>query len=264
MSAPLPEIGTLWIGGALGPIERLCLASMVANGHRVTLYSYVPDPEGLPAGVEVADAAQILPAREIFTYKKTGSYATFADWFRIEMIARTGKVWLDTDIALMRPFDSPEAYFFLGGPHRNYGEMVNNCVLKYPSDSDLARALCGYFAHPARLLRFVPWHSAVRLTLRRALSGHWALSRFRWGAFGMAVLKRETTRLNLGAYVHHDPARFIEGAENIMAANSAATVDPARIEMLHFITSGVRRQGFDPARPEPGSLYELALRRYGL
>lgn len=80
----------------------------------------------------------------------------------------------------------------------------------------------------------------------------------------MAVLKRETARLNLTAYVHHDPARFIEGAENTMAANSAATVDPARIEMLHFITSGVRRQGFDPARPEPGSLYELALRRYGL
>lgn len=261
MTSELPEIGSLWIGGPLRYIERLCLTSMVQNGHRVTLYSY--DPIEVPDGVERADAALILPRDNIFTYKKTGSYATFADWFRIEMIARTGKIWLDTDILLMAPFDDPEPYFFLGGPHRHYGDMVNNCVLKYPSASEFSRDLQRYFQEPYRLLRFVPWHSALRLSVKRAMTGKWDLSRFRWGAFGMGLLKRETARHGLEGYVHKAGSAFVEGARDIMAQDSAVGRDVSQIRLMHLITSSVGKHGLDPLRPKPGSLYEIAVGRYG-
>ena len=51
----LPVIHMFWHGAPLSRVERLCLASFVANGHPVHLYVY-DEPAGVPAGVRLRDA----------------------------------------------------------------------------------------------------------------------------------------------------------------------------------------------------------------
>ena len=59
----------LWIGSRLSALERLSIASFLANGHPVHLYAYGPI-EGIPAGTTLRDAREILPESEVFTYSE--------------------------------------------------------------------------------------------------------------------------------------------------------------------------------------------------
>ena len=55
----LPDVVTFW-HGPLDRLRRLCLASQVAAGHKVTVYSFEPIAD-LPDGVGNAEAEAILP-----------------------------------------------------------------------------------------------------------------------------------------------------------------------------------------------------------
>jgi len=77
------QIVSLWIGGELGAIERLSLRSFVAHGHPVALYSY-GEVTGVPAGVELRDAAALLPHAMAMTLRyANGSFALFSNMFRM-------------------------------------------------------------------------------------------------------------------------------------------------------------------------------------
>ena len=54
-------VNGLWIGPRLSPLERLCVSSFVRHGNRFRLWLYGPMEEGVPAGVEVADANEVMP-----------------------------------------------------------------------------------------------------------------------------------------------------------------------------------------------------------
>ena len=56
----LDIIQSLWIGDSLSVMERLSLSSFLKNGHEVHLYTY-GGVKGVPAGVVVKDAAEIVP-----------------------------------------------------------------------------------------------------------------------------------------------------------------------------------------------------------
>lgn len=251
-ASALPSIGTLWIGGELPFIERLCVSTMVAQGHDVTLYAY--GDIRAPAGVRVVDAATIIPSDRVFTYKKTGSYATFADWFRLRMIAETGKVWLDADVALLRPFAPKDPYFFVGGRHRSYGRMVNNYVLHMPADSALCRDALSYFENPGKFLKYMTWHRAARLRLGRAVGGNWDLSQFRWGVFGMGFLTELVGQHGLMGSVAIDAPFVIEGTLDILAKTSPEVVE--RIAIAHYYSSALKGQSIAHAVPTPGSIHE--------
>jgi hypothetical protein len=87
---------TLWIGPQLGAVERACLKSVISQGHPLALYCY-DVPEGVPTGVEVRDAASILPRDRVIRHR-SGSVAIFANWFRYELQRRELGIWLDTDV----------------------------------------------------------------------------------------------------------------------------------------------------------------------
>jgi hypothetical protein len=128
----------------------------------------------------------IIPRERVFRSKTTGSQATFADWFRLEMIARTGKGRLDADVALLRPLAPRRDYFFTGGEHRSHGQMVNDFVLHLPADSMFCRDMfCrdapDCFENPRKSLKYMDWRRALRLRMPRLASGSWDLSRCRWG-----------------------------------------------------------------------------------
>lgn len=255
MLTGLPKIGTLWTGRDLPTIEWICISSMVKQGHDVTLYTY--DDLLIPHGAKLADAASIIPRDKVFTYKKTGSYATFADWFRLRMIADTGKVWLDADAALLRPFEPKSDYYFVGGDHRSFGRSINNYVLMAPRDSAFIRDALSYFERPGKFLRYMSWHRSARLAVKRAIYGEWDLSQFRWGVFGMGFLTDLVRQHGLDGYVHFGGSEIVEGVENM----KRPMTDKATV--AHFFASGADRSNLTRETLPPGSIIEHLVQQYG-
>ena len=96
----------LWIGERLSNLERLSIASFLANGHAVHLYTY-GDVDRVPPGVVRCDANKILPESAVFTYAGgfgKGSPSAFANGFRYKLLLERGGMYSDTDIVCLRPF----------------------------------------------------------------------------------------------------------------------------------------------------------------
>ena len=87
---------------------------MLSAGHAVTLYS-LEEVMSVPDGVRQADASEIIGDRKPFRWTgkkkfwkkepdvKIGSFAPFADIFRLEMLAATDLLWVDLDAFLLHP-----------------------------------------------------------------------------------------------------------------------------------------------------------------
>jgi hypothetical protein len=139
MAAP---IHMLWIGPRLSALERLSIASFLAHGHQVRLFTY-GDVEGIPAGVEHHDAREVLPASQVFTYASgfgKGSVAGFSNMFRYKLLLDHGGIWCDCDVVCLLPFDFAAEYVIAREripPHApdGAGEKLNPCVMKVPRNS---------------------------------------------------------------------------------------------------------------------------------
>jgi hypothetical protein len=130
----------LWIG-ELSNLERLAMASFVANGHEVHLYAY-EEMDGVPAGVRVIDANTVLPEERIFRYgpaagRVEGSVAIFADRFRYKLLYEKGGWWADADMVCLKPLDLEAAFVF----GYDTATSINNAMLRMPAGSDLAASL---------------------------------------------------------------------------------------------------------------------------
>jgi Mannosyltransferase OCH1 and related enzymes len=104
-------VQSLWIGDRLTTLERLAIASFLANGHRFHLYCY-SEPAGLPSGTILKDASEVLPRNRVFTYAEgfaRGSTAAFSNFFRYKLLLERGGWWVDTDVVCLRPFNLADA-----------------------------------------------------------------------------------------------------------------------------------------------------------
>jgi hypothetical protein len=171
---------TLWIGDSLGPVERACLRSVLRQGHRLALYCY-GNVAGVPEGVEIRDAAAILPEQSVFR-NRDGSVAFFSDWFRYELMARGLGTWVDTDVYLIAPLDLDRPYLF--------GEQepgtINNAILRLPADSPALRDLLQPFA--GKTPDWLPFRPYIASRLREWLTGKAEVARMPWGTTGPAAL----------------------------------------------------------------------------
>ena len=121
-------------------MERLSLASFLAHGHAVHLYTY-GKVNGAPPGVVVRDAAEILPASAIFRYRQHDTCAGFANFFRYKLLLERGGWWADLDVICLAPFDVVEDHVFAGEERTEDGLMATNAVIKAPAGSPvMARA----------------------------------------------------------------------------------------------------------------------------
>lgn len=108
------SIQSLWIGEEFSNIEKLSAYSYIKNNHKYDLYCY-QDVKGVPEGVNIIDANQIIPESEIFTYKSgagKGSFSAFSNIFRYKLIYEKGGYWSDTDVVCLRGFDFNRDYVF--------------------------------------------------------------------------------------------------------------------------------------------------------
>jgi glycosyltransferase involved in cell wall biosynthesis len=90
------------------------VTSMRRTGHRVRVWSYSPEKLRLllPQGVELCDAADVVP-RGLFEQVMAGSEVRyFSDIFRYAVLYEHGGLWMDSDIILLRPFPYRGDYFF--------------------------------------------------------------------------------------------------------------------------------------------------------
>lgn len=136
---------SLWVGGALSPLEIACIRSFLARGHAFRLYCY-ENIANVPEGCGRADAGEILAASEVFAYRhgrERGSYAGFADLFRYKLLRDRGGWWVDTDVVCLAtevPSDD------VGLAPEQPG-CINNAIMHFPAGHpamqaayDMARA----------------------------------------------------------------------------------------------------------------------------
>lgn len=176
----LPTIAALWMEGPLSFLEQLCLKSFVDAGHRVVLYHYGP-LENVPAGIELAKAAAILPRTDFLTHERTGSPALHSDLFRYRLLAQSeNTIWADTDAYCVAPFTTDTGHFYGWESDKH----INGGVLGLPADSPALRALLDFttdeFAIP-------PWYGAdhvAELEQKRAAGTPVHASEMRWGVWG--------------------------------------------------------------------------------
>lgn len=196
--APLPPVASFWTGAPLSFVERLCLKSFVDVGHEITLYSY-EKIEGVPEGVKLANAADILPQPDTYTvHPRTGSPAPFADRFRYHLLRkRPGVIWADTDAYCLRPFTPKNGYYFSW--EDDHQGSVSNGVLALPADSPALAELIAYTSDEYALL---PWLPAKMLdeACRRTRDGDpmhvtempWAV----WGPTAITHILRTTGEIS--------------------------------------------------------------------
>lgn len=192
---------TMWIGESLGSVERACLRSVLRQGHRMALYCY-REPAGVPDGVEVRNAADILPEHKVFRHR-SGSVGPFSDWFRYELQRRAAGTWLDTDVYLIAPLDKSRPYLF----GEQQPGVLNNAVLRLPPDSLMLPELLRPFSGktPPWL---VPRAAYLRSRAREVITGRASVAQMPWGTTGPQALTAVARSLGLAMEALPSPVLY--------------------------------------------------------
>jgi hypothetical protein len=179
-SQALPRLNSLWVGERLGYLEQLCLLSARSVGHEVTLYSYTADAlKGVPRGIELRDAREVMPESELVSYAGSGSFALGANLFRYSLLAKGLGLWIDMDLCFLNAIDLEEDHIF--GWQDDI--MINNAVLYLPRQSIFVQELCELPKTGRRPPWFGPKRSAIFYWDRMRYGGS-DIRSMPWGTFG--------------------------------------------------------------------------------
>lgn len=221
----LPVIQMFWHGAHLSRIERLSMISFLRNGHSVALYVY-DEPGGVPAGVQLKDAAEILPRSSLFFHRRNQSVAHFSDWFRYRLLFERGGLWSDTDMVCLKPFDYSNPIVFAWQD----AEHLNNAVLGLPARDPLAEWLARSCERPNEMLPYDDFQRRFA-KLKRRLKGQ-GREAVRWGDTGPYGLTRAAQ--HLGGYIEHALPKWhfypVSYEENQMLFESAQGGAPSIFE----------------------------------
>ena len=174
-------LATLWIGDDPGALERACLRSAVRHGHRVALYCYRAPATPIP-GVEVRDAATILPEDKVIRYRN-GSVSLFSNWFRYALLRRSEAIWIDADVYFVAPLDMRPDWIVGMQDER----IANMAALKLPADAPILDDLLAPFERGARPAGLSP-RQRVKLLGRRLRGERITLPDMPWGVTGPNAL----------------------------------------------------------------------------
>lgn len=256
----LAEIRSLWIGGALSRLERVCLTSFLRAGHKVYLYTY-DKVLNIPEGVEVLDANLILPKEKIFTYgsvtgKGKGSYAGFANHFRYEMLSKCSNTyWVDMDVICLSPFYIENDLDY-GFENESY---INNAVIgTKKAGNKLFANLSKYCNNP---FVFTRWDT-FKFLIRKLIGRTWGRSDFSylpWGVTGPKALTGFVKKDNLLNYAAPIECYYPVGSNDWKQIFFPCEhdVDLSGAKALHLWNEQLRRDGLDKNTVfDKHSLYE--------
>lgn len=130
---------SFWHGKGLPSYQQLALKSFIDHGHGFILYSF--DDLEVPAGVELRDAAAVLPRDRLFLDRPAlgrSGVAAFSDLFRFHLLDQVGGWWVDADVICLSP-EIAEPDFCLGWQdHR----LVGTAIMRLLPGTPLTQALC--------------------------------------------------------------------------------------------------------------------------
>lgn len=225
----------LWIGPSLSLMEQMSMASFLAHGHTYHLYTY-NNVAGIPKGVVIHDAREILPESRVFTYKN-GSYAGFSNFFRYKLLLERGGWWADTDMVCLKPWDFERDHVFAKEVAPK-GEVLTSGIIKAPKGSAAMKTA---------------WDICDATDT----------SDLQWGETGPALVAKVVTTHNMGA--------FVEGASQFCPLAYDAWHEvlnpqwqgPGDAFGLHLWNEMWRRNHRDKnARYPEDCFYEVLKRRY--
>ncbi|VAW56906.1 hypothetical protein MNBD_GAMMA07-188 [hydrothermal vent metagenome] len=189
----LPKLNTLWIEGALSNLERICLASMLKQGHEVTLHTY-GEVTNIPEGVIVKSGQDTLPYNDSFRYKRNNSIALFSDYFRCMLLKKEMGLWVDLDCFLLKPYVLPPHGYLLG----HEMNTINSSVLHLPNDCEILQDIITACENPNESPYWLDFRKAYLKRAAYALSGKkWHLGEMGWGVVGPVALTKLIPHYNL-------------------------------------------------------------------
>ncbi len=180
MASASRQCNSLWIGERFGPLERACARSVLRQGHPLRLYCY-DRPKDVPEGVDLADAAEIVPRDRIIRHRR-GSVALFSNLFRYELLRRGAGTWLDLDLYLLKPL--PEGDHLFGFEDET---NINTAVLRLPPDCEFLDILIALFEEKATP-PWLPLRERLASDLRLWRTGKTDLTKMPWGVAGPRAL----------------------------------------------------------------------------
>ncbi|MCB2074252.1 MAG: hypothetical protein KDE49_11160 [Novosphingobium sp.] len=256
----LLDLHSLWVGPRLGYLERLCLASATAQGHRFTLWSYDPDElQGVPSYIEVRNASEILPHERLLRYRDNGSVALGANLWRIQLLAKGFGCWVDMDFIFLRPFAFDQPYIF-GWEYENW---INNAVLFAPPDSRMVEDLKA-IPQPNRR---PPWwgpRRSLQFYWRRLREGRIDLEDYPWGTFSAGLVTYVVKRNRLQEYAQSPevfyPVRWKDARTLYEPAETVEAMIGPETRAVHMWHS--RLQGLRDEPPPPGTFIAKMLERF--
>lgn len=242
----MATVGSLWVGGPLGYVQRLCLSSFVYYGHTVNLYVYDMSMQ-VPDSVNKLDASTIIPKEKIFTHH--GQYAAFADYFRYKMIQKTGTMWVDADtICLSNEFFEDQDFVFI----QESKNLFANGILKLPKDHKITETIN---LHAEKLILEI-----IQLKDRAA-----------WTTLGPALLTKLVKRFRLEKYAQ--PAikvnvldHWSKGRDFWNPKKTKAILKICENAYSATVFTGIlRKENFNTEQVPPrGSAIEFFSRKFGL
>jgi hypothetical protein len=177
-------LNSLWVGNKLSYIEQLCLRSALGTGHHFRLFSYEPENiEGVPDGVELRDAAEIMPREQLISYSDTGAVALGANFWRYNLLAKGFGCWVDMDLIFLRPFAFDSDYVF----GWEYEGWINNAVMCAPAGSDFVRDLLTVPKPNKRPEWFGPRRTLLYFW-ERLKRGHIGIEDMPWGTYAAGLV----------------------------------------------------------------------------
>lgn len=233
------DLASFWVGNKLSPLEQASAISFLSQGHRLFLY-VMDDVMGVPEGVIIKDAREILPTNSIVRHTKTGSPALHSDLFRYALIGSTNQTWVDLDIIARRPFIFPSEYIF---GYESELE-VNGAILRLPIAS---LALTELLRYKIDSHGYPPYLSNARKFkyFLKSLGKGYAISDWPWGSIGPRALTYHLSKTNEIKYAQPKnvfyPISF-QNAEKFLIPNMI-TDDLLPIENIgvHFWGNAIRK-----------------------
>mgnify|MGYP001126840362 CR=1 FL=1 len=175
----LPEIASLWIGGQLSWLEQLCLVSFAHAGHHVTLYSY-SHIDNVPPEITQLPAQKIFPSEPMYCHARTGSPAIHADLFRLHLLKKTDKIWVDADMYCRQPFD----FDFTSVFGWEKPGLVCNAVLSLPKDSNALNNMLEFFKDEYAIAPWLKPHQREELEVEKKAGNPVHMTEQNWGFTG--------------------------------------------------------------------------------
>lgn len=259
-----PTIVTFW-HGATSWLERLSAASFLAAGHRLEVYSYDP-VEGLPEGVVLRDARELLPRDKLVFYKGKGTPGVFSDYFRAALMAAEKGIWADLDVVCLRPLDDlPPLVVSYERPG-----SVNGAVLRIPPEHPLLAHMLAIFTEEKRPL-FEPHLPLVRrleVAGRRLLGETIRPEDMQYGATGPFALTHYCRVLGISEVLPSTVFYPIPYADIPQLLEPGSRIDryvTPETRAIHIWRSQITRRGrAEMPRPAPDSALALLCGRFGI